>query len=212
MFSETTVLDLGAFKATYVTLGEREYSFGRLENLDEHLAMISQEFSGKTQLELFHAVTTVFIRRGINLELTIHNFKTMWEQDADFLCENLDTRWLVSACDTIIDTFSDPIETSTAATGVLFMNTIKLYETERKSNEIPNERLDGHYPSKRRSLFDGMSCYTRGGDMIANMLKRLDTTPKAPVASRILSELIERAYKFDTIFNRFETIRTKKHS
>ena len=109
-------------------------SFGRKSELNAHIDMLRKEFSGKTYLEFFHAATTCFIRRRLNLDHCLANFRQIWQEESVFMCEHLDTRWLVSACDTIIDHFEDPNEVAVAIGGTLFMNTCKL--CGRKPNHL----------------------------------------------------------------------------
>lgn len=44
----------------------------------------------------------------------------------DFLCQHLNLRWLISACDTFIDHDSDPTLRALMLQGVLLVNTVKL--------------------------------------------------------------------------------------
>lgn len=208
MFSPSSELDVERLKTQTIRLGEKSYSFGLKPDLTEHLSMLEREFSGQTQLEFFHAATTVFIRRGLNLEKTTKNFKLLWQNEGAFLCENLDTRWLVSACDTIIDIYDDPAEILMAFAGTLFMNTIKLYETERAAHNYDTSATKADYRGGRVPLFDGMSAYMPfNGDMIENLLNRVKNAEQDSIAAQILDELIKRAHRHDTVFRRFQTLR-----
>jgi hypothetical protein len=73
----------------------------------------------------------VLLRRRIDLETNLARTRMLWRSEAPFLVAKLDSRWLVSACDTIIDHWHEPEERALALAGTLFANTIKLYETER---------------------------------------------------------------------------------
>jgi hypothetical protein len=91
------------------------------------------------------------------------------------LCSNLDARWLVSACDTIIDHFNEPDEIATAIAGSMFMNTVKLYETERLTQATVRSFDEVFKDGSRVPLCDGMSAFVvGGGDMVKNLVRRVD--------------------------------------
>jgi hypothetical protein len=55
----------------------------------------------------------------------------MWAEEAHFLAKALNTKWLVSACDTFADHSNDDAERATALLAATMIKTIKIYETER---------------------------------------------------------------------------------
>ena len=210
MWTPDSLLDIQRFKTSIVDGGPQKYSFGRKTNLNAHLEMLKTEFSGKTYLEFFHAATITFIRRNLNQHHCLSNFQQIWEQESEFLCKHLDSRWLVSACDTIIDHYTDTNEVATAIAATLFMNTCKLYETERlkqKTTKEFKEVFEIFQNDSRIPLFDGMSAFVIGnGDMIKNLLDRIFEKSKSRIASPILKELIKRANTYDTVFKRFHDV------
>ena len=189
-----------------VVQGEKQtYSYGLNPDLQQHIQMITCEFVGKTQLELYHALLMVMIRRGINLPLNIRRANELWTFESDFLCRNLDSRWLVSACDTIMDFWPEGTERALAAAGALFTCTLKLYETERWATD-QRETTPKYKPINHRiQLHDGLSAFGIGsGDMVANLHRRIRAlcSNKTP-AAKFLLELLARASKFETVFKRF---------
>jgi hypothetical protein len=208
LFAPTDDPDLETLKNSVVDAGERSFERGRTSDLTEHLLLMSREFSGKSQLEFFHAATVVFIRRRLNLPETADRFWRMWRAEGDFLASRLDSRWLVSACDTIIDTANDQGERALAIAGTLYANTMKLYETERLAlgtRHLGPENYDTGTGDARHELFDGVTAFNLGrGDMIAKLMRRLDRkVNRNRVAGRILVELIGRAHRSDTVYSRF---------
>ncbi len=205
-------VDTKTFKNRIVELGDPIYTFGTKVDLEEHLSVLAQEFSGKSYLEYFHAATIVFIRRKINLDFCLKNFFKMWDEEGDFLRSNLDSRWLVSACDTIIDHSTDPVDVATAISCVLLMNTVKLYETERVFSAKPS--FVEHCPAEntgRVNLFDGMSIFTIGrGDMVKKMLHRVNANSNSTISSLVLKELLVRLNKSDTVYKRFRELHTRE--
>lgn len=137
------------------------------------------------------------------------NFRRIWAEEGEFLCSRLDSRWLVSACDTIIDHFEERDEVATAVAGTLFMNTVKLYETERLVQQPARGFEEVLGADRRVTLFDGMAAFLVGrGDMVRNMLDRVTRGADSPIASPILKELIRRANTHDTVFKRFRDLHT----
>ena len=210
MWTPDSHLDIQRFKTSIVDGVPSKYSYGRKANLNAHLEMLKTEFSGKTYLEFFHATTITFIRRNLNQKHCISNFQQIWEQESEFLCERLDSRWLVSACDTIIDHYTEADEVATAIAATLFMNTCKLYETERLKQNTTNKFLgvfEIFNKNSRIPLFDGLSAFdVVNGDMINNLLDRISEKSKSRIASPILKELIRRANTYDTVFKRFHDV------
>lgn len=182
-------------------------SFGRDPDLGKHLTMLRAEFSGKPVALFYHAGITVLIRREMDLTVNVIRFRTLWRRMSAELCAGLDSRWLVSACDTFMDHGENDAERALAAAGALFANTIKLYETERWSRgaEGPLRVPVGIVP-----LHDGMTAFLIGrGDMVANLHRRvLAVTSADRPAARILRELLARASRHDTVFRRFGEVHT----
>ncbi|MBZ9990508.1 hypothetical protein LB572_25730 [Mesorhizobium sp. BH1-1-5] len=180
---------------------------GRKEDLAEHLKMVRQEFVGKTEVEYALAAIIVLLRRRVAEERCWSRFQKIWKEAGPLLLERLNTRWLVSACDTIADHSSDRTERALGLAGSLLVNTVKLYETENwmKDNEPGEyERL----PEGSTTLFDGVTPFiVGGGDMVANLNARLKSLCEKPtIASTILLELFRRLHQSNTVFRRFHLL------
>lgn len=210
--------DYDSLKRDTIAGSESVYSFGRADDLDEHIDLVRREFSGRSHLEFFHAVLTILIRRAIDTAASAELFRSMWRAECAFLTERLDTRWLISACDTIIDLSDNSADVAAAYAGSLFMNTIKLYETEIlasggavPSNDGPQSyrAIEGRVP-----LFDGMSAFVIGrGDMIANLYERARRVCRGETpAQMILAELLKRANENNTVFRRFAEVHLNKET
>lgn len=185
-------------------------SFGGKPDLHDHAEMLQKEFIGQSELLLYHALINVLLRRRINIESNIKRMQELWKNESLFLLEHLDTRWLVSACDTIIDHFDEPREQSLALAGTILINTIKLYETEQLvsgQKELTLEKIHG-----RHELFNGVSAFCIGqGDMVFNLHKRIQLLTKSQsIASSIVKELIRRVNQYDTVFKRFKEVHVNK--
>lgn len=175
-------------------------------DLSEHLRMIELEFSGRTVLEFYHAGLIIHIRRNIHADIHFQRFLSLWTDHTDFLLQKLNSRWLVSACDTLADMSQDSTERAAALSGTLFVNTVKLYETERRALNITStdyEPIDGQV-----QLFDGLSAFWLGkGNMVFNLMQRMaEPFPEALIAPQIVRELVRRMRRNDTVFSRFAAV------
>lgn len=193
------------------------------------------EFNGRSELGLYHALLVMLLRRRLDVELHWPRFRRLWAEHGPFLRRDLSTRWLASACSTFIDYSDDRIEAAIATAGMLFAQTIKLYETERWAlNEDAFVRTSGagtaslttrpvHYLHNWSAqhgfdwpppveLLDGWWPFNIGrGDLIKNMHLRVrhvtDSNSHSSAAS-ILNELLTRASVQDTVLHRFKNVHT----
>lgn len=179
-----------------------EPSRGRHKELQLQIDMLEREFVGQVRLKFIHAVLNAILRREIETEIVYEHFCKLWAGHADILLDTLDSRWLISACETICDHSDDPREAANAILISLYMNTLKLGETERLMS--PPSKTDPAFIKGRTPLFDGMTAFMSGdGDMPANLLGRLDRTLQPDtLVGRIGRELISRSLSADTVFAR----------
>jgi hypothetical protein len=206
---------LAGLKAAVVPGEPRVYSFGVIPDLALQAEALRREFAGQSELLLYHAILMVLLRRRIDLETNLARTRMLWGSEAPFLVAKLDSRWLVSACDTIIDHWHEPEERALALAGTLFANTIKLYETERWATGHAGMKLPFGQPrAERVALHDGMSAFMIGtGDMIGNLHKRMEAvTAASGIAAQIVGELVRRASAHDTIFKRLRDVHSNPHS
>lgn len=198
---------LNLMKDISVECRAAEYSYGRKANLDEHFQMLYREFAGRPLVLYYHAFLIVMLRRGMDTHGMWCKFWELWTAEKEFLCCHLDSRWLVSACDTVIDHSDDPGEVAYASTGTLFANTVKLYETERFCLGRDGPCTDYRPVTDRIPIYDGMSAFAVGhGDMIANLANRIRRLRDRCVMSRVACELLERTCRHDTVFARFRRV------
>jgi len=190
-------------KLTKVKGSEVKIAVGRKIDLTNHLEMLKEEYIGKTELEYYHACLIVFIRRNIEINTNLTKFYNLWNSESIFLCNNLSTRWLVSACDTIADHQSNNAESAMAICASLLVNTIKLYETEYLM--LDNIVFSKQAPKPTQyELFDGITPFAVGkGDMVYNLISRIKNfKDKDLISYRILEELIVRIHTYNTVFKR----------
>src|SRR5438094_6453667 len=82
-------------------------NFGNHPDVSDHIARLRPEFGGQPELCLFNAQLIVYIRRSIELMENVPTFLGLWAAEAEFLTTYLDSRWLLSSCDTFADHGSD---------------------------------------------------------------------------------------------------------
>lgn len=186
--------------------GVRQHMPGHKPTLEEQIAGLRDyTFAGELQLDLYHAALVVHLRRNVSRELAYRRFEVLWDRWSEQLLQSLDTRWLVSACDTIMEHAADPAERARACVGSTLINTIKLYETERLALVVEDKPYG---EVQQQFLFDGVTPFViRRGDMIFNLRERTRSLCSGKtVASRIVLELLRRADRENTVYRRFAAV------
>ncbi len=197
-------------KNTLITGDAPEYTYGSEKNLNQHIDNLRKEFVGQSELNYHHAKLIVLIRRGVDARKHFAEFERLWYQESDFLIEALNTRWLISACDTFIDYSSDETLKALLMNAVILINTIKLQESERfllatEAAKIVPERQQS-LQNERLALFDGVSGFAVGtDDTLRNMRWRLDKLAQAHDLGQIVISIFERVQQpdADTVYSRF---------
>lgn len=188
--------------------GEKVRVAGHIERLEDHLRALEKEFAGDSKLDYYHAALIVLIRRNVQRPLAYEQFESMWRDQTDYLC-NLNLRWLISACDTIMQHSSNMADRTAGAMGSVLANTVKLYETERHFSDVdfaPKSDLRCPVP-----LFDGLTTFSIGnGDMIFNQRRRIaELCSAGSFAHRIVLAIIARLDRHDTVYRRFADLHTE---
>jgi hypothetical protein len=188
---------------------------GSEKSLDQHLTNLRREFSGQSDLILYHAKLIVLIRREFQTSTQYAEFRRLWDFESDFLRENLNIRWLISACDTFAEHDADPSVRSAAMMTSLLANTIKIQESERLITLSQNRPVDAAQVNtlqeKLVPLFEGMSCFTVGtDDTLRNMVWRLQPFMKIEPTGLILKEVWDRLQVEDTIFHRMRNLHRRE--
>lgn len=194
--------DFASLAAQRVPGSNPQIAVGR-HPLDEHIRGLEREFAGAPAIGLYHAILIVLIRRDMQRELALRQFQKLWSQHEGAMLTHLSARWLVAACDTLMDHSTDKSERAIAALGSTLVNTVKLYETERR---LIRDASDAYSTLLHPvDLFDGLTSFSVGqGDMIQNLRTRTKAicggnTP----ASKIVLELMKRMDRPETVYGRF---------
>ncbi|MCL6707056.1 hypothetical protein M8R20_08595 [Pseudomonas sp. R2.Fl] len=210
----TALTDYEPLKTRLVEDTDKVWRKGHQEDIADHIANLRVEFAGKPELLFEHAKLIVLIRREYKPKEMYAQFRAMWEAESDFLSQNLTTRWLVSAADTVNDFDEDMTERAIAMITSVLTVTMRLYETERyltasdKTPPLPERltALDGH----RIELFDNMKLFNVGyDDTLRNMRWRLDKMFEYGIAGKIARATFLNLQELDTVYARFRALHTR---
>lgn len=154
--------------------------------------------------ELFREVKSLImnLRRGKNIEMSWNLFLKLIGENIEQICDSLDTRWLISICDTFVD-FADPITSRNAMLVVQIANFEKLWATNLLMYDVKlnKEKLRVLKRNRVIHLWDGMySLNINHGDMTNNFFRRVNELMKeSPIIERIYFSILERIKKNDTV-------------
>jgi hypothetical protein len=191
---------------------ERHDANGRQENnpsLAVKLEELRQSFEGASELCYFHAELIVRLRRGIGVATSWATFSSLWEEEPKYLCETLNSRWLISALDTYAD-YGSSLQQAHALIQIAFFNVMRLAETERATSDefLSFTELPELDRQKICELWDGVNRYNvRRGDMVWNMLARIRRALNSdPILLAIFETLLARALRDNTLISRVAQI------
>lgn len=213
--SNTSIEDLELMKYKIIEQGDPVLSRGSANDIQEHYLTLRREFSGQAELAFYHAILIVQIRREFMLAENFAKFELLWRHHENWLLENLNIRWLVSACDTFADHSKDPEVRALAISTSLLANTVKVYETEN----VMTNRIDIQYDPKMVNkvqqmaipLIDGMACFTVGtDDTLRNMLWRMKGLSFNSTTGRILTTVFQRLTTLPCAYGRLRNAHTRK--
>lgn len=206
--------DFRQLKAALIDAGKPVQTRGAEKSLDVHLENLRSEFSGQSELLWHHAKLIVLIRRDYKPAQTYAQLRALWEAEAEFLCENLNIRWLISAADTLADHDADPQVKSVAMLASMLANLVKIQESERyicdSADCQPDAERITHLQTSLVPLFEGMSCFTVGtDDTLRNMYWRMEPFLQTAPSGVILQTVWDRFQKEDTVFSRLRALHTR---
>ena len=209
--------DLAAMKTRVIDEGPPLLTRGSSKQLDRHIENLRLEFSGQSELLWHHARLIVLIRREFRTAGTYAQFREFWDAECAFLCEHLNLRWLVSAADTFAEHDQNPEVRATAMMTTLFMNTIKMHESERHLCDtvacVPDPVRVGYIKKELVPLFEGMSCFTVGtDDTLRNLRWRLEPFFAVEPTGAILKTVWDRCQVENTVFARMRKMHQRKRT
>lgn len=210
--------DIKTLKNNIIQGDKIVYTYGSAKDLKEHIENLKQEFVGQPELSHFHASLIVLIRRDIDVQKNYETFKALWFSETEFLLKNLNTRWLISACDTFIDYDDDTTLQAILMNAIVLINTIKMQETEHilcKTQLNEHEQKHAQLQHERVALFDGTSAFAVGtDDTLRNMRWRLDKICSHHELGQIVIEIFERLQleQNNNVYSRFKNRHTRERT
>jgi hypothetical protein len=206
-------VDLSVFARDRL-LGKRGGTWpGRSENLIAHFKKLVPEFSNRPRILHLLGCCIVTIRKTKGSGPGLHLFHRIMSEHTEDVCVDMNTRWLVSICDTLADHGQSGAQKALGLCGSLLANTVKLAETERKLFFPPRPWPPNAKFEHGGGLFDGVIAFwTERGDMVKNILDRIEAVQaEDPVGGAVLTELMHRMMTNDTVYQRFSEIAGKPH-
>lgn len=202
-------------KASIVNEGKPIQTRGSTRQIDQHIRNLRKEFSGQPELLWHHASLIVLIRREFKVKEVYKHFTQLWSEESEFLCENLNIRWLVSAAETFLDHDHNADVRAAAMMVTLFVNCIKLQESERyicnTAEAKPELKRIQHLKNELVPIFEGMSCFTVGtDDTLRNLKWRLEIYFGVVPTGEILKTVWDRCQKHNTVFSRMRMMHKRK--
>lgn len=172
-------------------------NLNRIADLKQNCAQVRREFVGKP--EVCHELVThiIHLRRGIDVQQHIQAFGAILQNYLPTLLEHLDVRWLISILDTLAD-YGTPDIAGRALTVVVLINNTNIHQTIL-------DAAGGKFtqPAPKRPSWGGMlTVDTRTGDMIVNMMQRVDNLVKPdPIISQIWQRIKQLGADSDVVMN-----------
>ncbi len=217
--ADLPVDDLDTIKHHTVRGDEAQYAYGSLPDLAAHLQRLRREFIGHSELLYHHAALIVLIRREADVARNFVRFRHLWATESAFLLKHLDLRWLIAACDTLIDHDRDPVLRATLMNAVVLVNTVKLQETERflqgQRDAVDQPGPVEQLRNERVALCDGLSAFVAGtDDTLRNMRWRLEQICALHPLGTLAMEVFERVQQpeNDNAYWRFRARHTRERT
>lgn len=197
-------VDLGHLKGLLVQETE-DRPHGKRSDMRSQLQALERAFSGRSELELLHALSISYLRR-----LTPHTkkswdiFRRIWVEQSDFMIQSLPVRWLLSALQTFYDHSDDAGEKIAGGIGFTYGNMIKIYETEHNAKSKAATPKVRQYKNKSVPTMFG---FKPGDDILINInVLVLDAATKGGLAAAPLLRLLEVVADSQTIFQRTDAL------
>ncbi len=165
-----------------------------------------------SELALLNAKCIVSLRRENPPEVAKHLFHRIWQEHADDLATELDSRWLISSALTFLDHGRNENQRRAGLAAFVATGFMKLYETEHMRYGHPKNAPSKTYPTNE-PVFLGLDMFKiNGGDLDKNVLFRLyEAAQSDAVIAPLMVELLNRINASDeTVFHRFRLIRERQ--
>jgi len=157
-----------------IITGNPAKNLNRLQDAEQNIQAVKAEFVGKPLVCHELIKTIIYLRRKIDMADNTSRFFDLWENYHETLLKELDTRWLLSVVDTVID-IGDDLEAAVAMNISQCINQCNIH-TSLLINCVDG-RLDANKLQRemKAPTWDGMiTVDVPTGDMVHNMMTRMD--------------------------------------
>ncbi|WP_375256258.1 hypothetical protein [Yoonia sp.] len=181
-----------------------------LSRVQKKRHMLLGELAGHCELALLHGLLISHLRKHTYPETAPDLFLRLWDEEQDWLLENLPTRWLISAVITFADHGQTEAERNLAARMNMLFSLMKIYEAERCFSGLPPQKPFRIKDRNKATLPMGMKDFSvLNGDLEANLLAPLwKDANQAPAIDPLVQHLLERLNTDDgTVFRRMAKMR-----
>ena len=172
--------------------------------------MLLGELQGHCELTLLHGLLVSHLRKHSYPDTAPALFLRLWDEEADWLLQNLPTRWLISAVITFADHGQSEADRNLAARMNMFFSLMKIFEAERCFSGLPPQKAFRIKDRNKSPLPMGMKDFSvLNGDLEAHLLAPLwRDAKKAPAIGPLVHHLLELLNKDDgTVFRRLAMMR-----
>lgn len=172
--------------------------------MEGQLLNLKSSYSGRPEILLWHSLAISYLRRKTpHTEKARALFFKIWDEQYEWLADNLNARWLISALQTFADHGRTPRETQCGAVGFMYGNLIKVYESEIASVFHQSEVIDRYKSGKIRGLFE----FQPGDDILLNINTFAYAAARdAGPAGLALSRLLLIVKEGESIFSRTDAV------
>ncbi|MBR9763695.1 MAG: glycosyltransferase family 2 protein [Rhodobacteraceae bacterium] len=171
---------------------------------------LCEEFAGQPRLLALHGLLIANLRRRKQPLQTAPLFLRMWREEPDFLLQNLDARWKVSALTTFGDHGATEVQRRLGQSLTMLFSMMKLYETERLHSGAEPWQAHPEKQRRPRRLAMEMDPYSiHSGGLDVNLLGRLWEEAHEDALIRPLAQDLLVMLEGDerNVFRRFATMR-----
>lgn len=209
-------VDLNLIKSQIVARSEEITEEFSSRNLSFKASEFQNEFKGQSNLLFLHALVIAVLRRRKPPEKAVRLFQRMWKEQGEFLVEELNTRWKISAATTFAEHGSTFEQRSVGMGLSILFDSMKMHDSERRRTGQPGRVPFPRKPGTRMfPLPFGLAPYSlHDGDLDRNILARLwiqasEDETIFPLARSMLFEILSDQR---SIFARVQKLRQRRQS
>lgn len=207
---ELPPLDVDFAALAQIKIGPQVPLSEKPSRVESKLFTLRAELAGQSELALLHGLLISHLRKHTYPDAAPQLFLRMWHEQEDWLLDNLEPRWLISAVITFAEHGETERDRRLAQSLNILFSLMKIYEAERGfSGKTPQEPFDVA-DRVAISLPMGMPGFSLiHGDLEASLLAPLwQSCRRAPAVGPLARQLLEMLNEDDgTLFRRLALMR-----